>query len=57
LIGGRTIFFSAGRLTCIFFFGLPILERIEPPNVAIIPRFYSDNNIDSAPGASSTPAL
>jgi hypothetical protein len=52
LIGRPTVFFSAGRLTGVFFFGLPILDRIESPTVAIIPRLYSDNGIDSAPAVS-----
>jgi hypothetical protein len=33
-------------LTGIFFFGLPILDRIESPTAAVILRLYSDNGID-----------
>jgi hypothetical protein len=33
-------------LTGIFFFGLPILDRIESPTAAGILRLYSDNGID-----------
>jgi hypothetical protein len=40
----------------IFFFGLPILDRIELPIAAIILCLYSDNSINSAPANSSTPA-
>jgi hypothetical protein len=38
--------FLAGRLTDVFFFGLPILDRIESPTAAVILRLYSDNGID-----------
>jgi hypothetical protein len=30
----------------VFFFGLPILDRIESPTVVVILRLYSDNDID-----------
>jgi hypothetical protein len=33
-------------LTVIFFFGLPILDRIESPTAAVILRLYSDDGID-----------
>jgi hypothetical protein len=52
LIGRPIVFFSAGRVTSIFFFSLLILDRIESPTAAFIPRLYSDNGIDSTPAVS-----
>jgi hypothetical protein len=39
-------------MTGVFFFSLPILERIESPTAVVIPRLYSDNGIDSMPAVS-----
>jgi hypothetical protein len=57
VIGFPTVFFSTNRLTGIFDFGLPIIDRIESPTTAVIMRLYSDNDIDSAPADSSMPAI
>jgi hypothetical protein len=45
LIGCPTVFFSPVARPAVFFFGLPILDRIESPTAAVIPRLYSDNGI------------
>jgi hypothetical protein len=49
--------FLAGRLTDIFFFGLPILDRIESPTAAVTKRLYSNLGIDLAPAATHTSAI
>jgi hypothetical protein len=54
LIGCPTVFFFAGRLTGIFIFGLPILDRIESPAAVVNLRLYFDNGIDLYRPSSST---
>jgi hypothetical protein len=44
-------------LTDVFFFCLSILDWIESPTAVVIPRIYSNNDINSAPAASSQPAI
>jgi hypothetical protein len=41
-------------LTGVFFFGLPILDRIESPTAVVNLRLYSDNGIDLHRPSSST---
>jgi hypothetical protein len=43
--------FLAGRLTGVFFFGLPILDQIESPTAAVTKRLYSNLGVDLAPAA------
>jgi hypothetical protein len=38
----------------VFFFGLPILDRIESPTAVVNLRLYSDNGIDLHRSSSST---
>jgi hypothetical protein len=49
--------FLAGRLTDIFFFGLPILDRIDSPTAAVTKRHFSNLGIDLAPAATHTLAI
>jgi hypothetical protein len=49
--------FLAGRLTGVFFFGLPILDRIESATAAITKRLYSNLGVDLALAATHTPAI
>jgi hypothetical protein len=54
LIGYPIVFFSAGRLTDVFFFGLPIYDRVESPTTTVTTCLYSDNNINSTPAVTIT---
>jgi hypothetical protein len=49
--------FLAGHLTGVFFFGLPILDRIESPTAAVTKRLYSNLGVDLAPVATHTSAI
>jgi hypothetical protein len=49
--------FLAGRLTGVFFFGLPILDRIESPTATVTKRLYSNLGVDLAPAATHTSAI
>jgi hypothetical protein len=44
-------------LTDIFFFGLPILDRIESPTAAVTKRLYSNLGVDLAPATTHTPSI
>jgi hypothetical protein len=49
--------FLADRLTGVFFFGLPILDRIELPTAVVTKRLYSNLDVDLALAATHTPAI
>jgi hypothetical protein len=49
--------FLADCLTDIFFFGLPILDRIESPTAAVTKRLYSNLDVDLALAATHTPFI
>jgi hypothetical protein len=44
-------------LTEVFFFGLPILDRIESSTATIIPCLYSDDDTNTTPARSSSSSL
>jgi hypothetical protein len=44
-------------LAGVFFFGLPILDRIESPTAAVTKRLYSNLGVDLAPTATHTLAI
>jgi hypothetical protein len=49
--------FLAGLLTDIFFFGLPIIDRIASPTAAVTMRLYSNLGVDLEPVTTHTPAI
>jgi hypothetical protein len=49
--------FLTGRLIGVFFFGLPILDRIELPIAVVTKRLYSNLGVDLTPATNHTPAI